>query len=268
MAPTTCFLPDWESFLFRIPCDCVVYSPKGDIIAISDNLQLKYSQDERGMRHITHKALSIKEGETLQYTASLSNVDYEVTAKNTDNQILVLVKNMTEFMSNMIDKANRDPMTGLFNRRGFAEEVEKKIMSSSPDAVFHVIGVDIDDFKTINDASGHAAGDEVIKAVAKCCAEGVRSTDIAGRWGGEEFFMFIEAHPEKAFEIAERLRENIFGKEFVFDNMTTWCTASIGISDASKSPIDIEEMFKKADMALYQAKNSGKNKTVYYKKDD
>jgi diguanylate cyclase (GGDEF)-like protein len=121
--------------------------------------------------------------------------------------------------------------------------------------------MDLDNFKQINDTYGHKAGDTVIKTVAGVCNNSLRVTDIFGRYGGEEFMAFLPETPsEKAFQVAERLRQNIAGTRIDLDNNSIYVTASIGVACVEKAGnIGLDELLKNADEALYEAKKAGRN---------
>jgi diguanylate cyclase (GGDEF)-like protein len=156
-----------------------------------------------------------------------------------------------------------DFLTGIYNRRHFIESAEREIARSKRyKSMMTVAILDIDWFKEINDQFGHAAGDEVIKGIADNCRETIRGTDILGRIGGEEFAMIlIETDLEDSFAVAERLRKRIESHVFKFDGQTTRCTVSIGISAIFPEKDDLETIMKRADAALYEAKQSGRNRT-------
>ncbi|WP_411680924.1 MASE3 domain-containing protein [Clostridium thailandense] len=157
------------------------------------------------------------------------------------------------------DQATVDGLTGLFNHRHLYEclEEEAKICSSI-DSTFVVMLLDIDHFKNINDTWGHIIGDKILKELSQVLKENVRSNDIVGRYGGEEFLIKLtETNLNKAFEFAEKIRQAIELKEFTEG---IHLTVSIGIEIYKGE--SISELVGKADNKLYIAKNSGRNKTV------
>ena len=155
-----------------------------------------------------------------------------------------------------------DPLTRLFNRRHFESEFEreyKRTKRYKDDLSLAII--DIDFFKKINDTYGHSCGDYVLKEVAYVMNQNFRQTDEIFRYGGEEFVVLLTETPaQTACVPLERLRKKIENYIFRFDNQDIKVTISIGVS----SNTDFEkawEMFDDADRALYEAKNSGRNKT-------
>ncbi len=176
--------------------------------------------------------------------------------------IMMLVKNRRL----AIERKNLmliDPMTSLYNRRGLEEVVSKfNAMSSRENKPCAVFIVDIDKFKRVNDAYGHSCGDEVIKSVAQVLVEQSRNYSSVARWGGEEFLVFLpDIDPSKVFSIAERLRTAVEKRTHCA------CEASVTISIGAHYEVpnsNFEEMVKKADKALYHAKDTGRNRTVIY----
>lgn len=153
--------------------------------------------------------------------------------------------------------AYRDPLTGVYNRRGFTEagamEVERAHRYHHPASV---LMFDIDHFKAVNDNYGHEAGDKVLLGLTDSIHAIVRQTDLKARWGGDEFIvMLLETGPEEAHEMAERLRQFVSTQDF---GMLEAVTLSIGIA-GMRSGDSLEGMIKRADKALYLAKQNGRN---------
>lgn len=147
-----------------------------------------------------------------------------------------------------------DPLTGLPNRRQWDEAASSEFiraLRNDRDAALLVL--DIDRFKLINDEFGHPIGDLVLKQLAGALQASVREVDTPGRFGGDEFGVVLTAAtPEQAFEIAERIRANIF-------NATVKFTVSIGIAEIDSSMENAGEWIRRADQALYLAKRDGRN---------
>lgn len=161
--------------------------------------------------------------------------------------------------------AETDDLTGLLNRRAF--------IAAAGDAMNYfkryrrsiaALMIDIDHFKAINDAYGHAAGDGVIKRVAEMIGDCIRTTDKAGRFGGEEFVVLLrEVDEEMARELAERIRTSIEASVIGYGRETLRVTVSIGIAVASEIDRDIADVIERADQGLYLAKNIGRNRTFF-----
>lgn len=119
----------------------------------------------------------------------------------------------------------------------------------------------MDYFKQVNDTFGHLAGDKLLSQLAKLISDNLRASDIFGRYGGEEFLIICtQTNKQKAFLLAEKLRMVV--KNFRFDEVG-YKTISLGVSDLQKDD-NVKSLFKKADDALYQAKNSGRDKSVVF----
>lgn len=148
----------------------------------------------------------------------------------------------------------RDSLTGVFNRRFLNMFLFDKI-SSMKQLVGRcsVLMADIDHFKNYNDKNGHLAGDELLNKISKLFQDSVRQGDIVFRYGGEEFLIFLE-HTSKqvAYSVAERIRQAIEGNTSV--------TISIGVATFPDDGQDTEELISRADVALYKAKEAGRNK--------
>jgi diguanylate cyclase (GGDEF)-like protein len=127
--------------------------------------------------------------------------------------------------------------------------------------------VDIDHFKQVNDRFGHDAGDQVLKEVARRIVGSLREVDLAARYGGEEFAILLPHTSKKdARIVAERLLNNLRKQQFTFGNETLRVTASIGCAgNTDVASGQAEDLVKAADLALYEAKNSGRNTVVLYR---
>ncbi len=159
--------------------------------------------------------------------------------------------------------SKHDYLTQLLTRRGGMDKFRYLMQySKRTNRNLSLIMMDLDDFKRVNDTYGHICGDYVLKLVAKNIMKNIRQTDIAMRWGGEEFLVVLpETGKTKAYMIAERIRKDIENTHFecaknVF-NVTITC--GVTIFDHSLSE---DENIEKADQALYKGKKSGKNRTV------
>ncbi|NMB94577.1 MAG: diguanylate cyclase [Flexilinea flocculi] len=171
-------------------------------------------------------------------------------------EIKKLVNKLEEF-------ATHDQLTGVNNRRRFIELAETEIKRSIRYCrFFAVVLFDLDHFKQINDRFGHLAGDVVLKAVARTSQEGLRSSDVFGRFGGEEFvFLLPETNLDDGQFFAERMRSAIQNLSLLEFGIDTNITASFGVTSyESQDSIELEEMLRAADQALYQAKFTGRNR--------
>lgn len=162
--------------------------------------------------------------------------------------------------------ASTDPLTGAYNRRHFLEvsnaELQRSKRYKHP---FTVLMLDIDHFKTVNDTHGHNIGDEALKETVSTIQDALRTEDTLGRLGGEEFaVIFPQTVASNAALVAERIRGDIARIEIDTPNGPLKFTMSIGISESSDDDRSIEEALTRADKALYEAKENGRNKVVCF----
>ncbi|MEO2069444.1 MAG: diguanylate cyclase [Desulfurobacteriaceae bacterium] len=169
---------------------------------------------------------------------------------------LLSMQEKKEFLK---DRAYKDALTGLYRRDILHDLIEKEFYRSKRYGYhFSILMIDTDDFKKINDTYGHLVGDKVLKKVAETIRKTLRKSDIAVRYGGEEFLVILpHTDLNKAGIVAERLRKNI--EKLDIEGLKV--TVSIGVADNSLSS-NLEELIQKADQALYVAKRTGKNKVM------
>ncbi len=160
-----------------------------------------------------------------------------------------------------------DRLTGL-NNRGYWEECLKSRNSRAIQRSKHtstLIMFDIDHFKKVNDTYGHQAGDEVIRATSRTLRSRIRTTDIAGRYGGEEFgVILIDTNAEQSLYLAERMRKKIEALTVKFEPVEIRYTISLGIAQANDDMTDHAQWLQNSDLALYEAKHGGRNQSVVF----
>ena len=176
-----------------------------------------------------------------------------------------VIAELEETKQQLKEQANRDYLTGLYNRRYFNEIAQELIhISKRERKVFSVIMLDIDKFKSVNDTYGHSVGDDVIKTLSKTIQETVRESDVVSRFGGEEFALLLPfTDRDGALKIAEKIRINVQNKKITIDdNKTLQFTISLGVDSIRETDKTIEQSLNRADNALYIAKKSGRNRVV------
>ncbi|MCL1867018.1 MAG: GGDEF domain-containing protein [Oscillospiraceae bacterium] len=163
------------------------------------------------------------------------------------------------------NSAHFDVLTGIYNRRRFLELVDKHaIMAAKKNEPTFVFMLDLDHFKNVNDTYGHDAGDEVLRVISGRIKDTVRPYDLFGRFGGEEFIMFIAVSDDNgAMTFAERIREIVLAAPVHFEGTDIAVTVSIGVAQ-SVPGLSFEKTVKLADKALYAAKNNGRNRAELY----
>jgi len=159
------------------------------------------------------------------------------------------------------EMALKDALTGIWNRQALNEDLEKEFVRwQRYQKPLSLVVWDIDFFKRVNDEYGHAAGDKVLKTIARIFMQATRDADFIARFGGEEFVgVFPETRLEDALTLANKIREKIETSKFHYENKPVPITASAGL--ATFRPNDtIDDVFKRADAALYRSKETGRNR--------
>ena len=162
--------------------------------------------------------------------------------------------------------ADHDSLTGLYNRREFMRQAELEISRTRRyPAATHVVLVDLDLFKQVNDQHGHPVGDAVLRHTAQLLGRGVRKTDLVARLGGEEFILLLpQTTQADALAVAEKLRQMLSAEPVLLGSLSVPVAASFGVSGVPAGRAsNIEALYKAADAAMYQAKLLGRNRVVY-----
>ena len=170
-------------------------------------------------------------------------------------------------MENIIHhQATHDSLTGLINRHQFNFELKEQIHHARTHDTKHVLCyLDLDRFKTVNDTCGHAAGDELLKQISSRLHTIIRSGDILGRLGGDEFGLILQNCPVNiASEIAEKIIHSISSYDFNWDGNNFTIGVSIGIVPITAQTANVNEVMKHADAACYTAKDQGRSRTYVY----
>lgn len=186
-------------------------------------------------------------------------------------QIVGVTRDITDrkrLQKELEQQARIDYLTKLNNPGYFMllaeQELARSIRYASKLSLFML---DVDNFKKINDTHGHKSGDIVLQRLADICRNSLREVDIIGRIGGEEFAILLpETDKNEAFEVAERLKSNIAKTEVkILNDISVYFTVSIGISVLSANNENLDSLLQMADKALYEAKNSGRNKVIVFR---
>lgn len=171
----------------------------------------------------------------------------------------------------LIERANTDSLTGLHNHRYFQERLRSELKRATRyDRPLSVIMVDIDDFKVMNDTHGHPVGDAILQGVSEILLAGARrDIDVVCRYGGEEFAIIVpETNSVDAVMVAERIRENVAAFAFAGkDGVEVSTTISLGVAEYPVHSSEREGLIMAADLALYQSKSLGKNRTTVFSND-
>ncbi|OPX56026.1 diguanylate cyclase (GGDEF) domain-containing protein [Oceanospirillum multiglobuliferum] len=170
---------------------------------------------------------------------------------------------LEQAMQQLDEVAGTDDLTGILNRRRFFEEAEQRLGDSERYCATALCMIDIDHFKSINDRFGHQAGDVVLERFCQIAANCLRTSDLFGRYGGEEFILLLpQTNQDSGVKVSERIRQAF--AEYHFEQLAPGLhlSLSIGITLHRWSE-PLEATIKRADEALYQAKRNGRNQTVY-----
>jgi len=180
-------------------------------------------------------------------------------------RVMQLGLSHVERLESLAKKATTDGLTGLSNRKAFLERLEADLARLDGRHPCGVVMLDIDHFKGVNDNYGHPFGDEVLRGVASVLGKGVRKGDTVGRYGGEEFVLYLHmADAERAREGAERFRRMIRQIRFPRAGKEIAVTASFGVACSPQHGKGVQELLKHADEALYLSKQGGRDRVTVY----
>lgn len=180
--------------------------------------------------------------------------------------ISIYQKQLKETMVKLEELSIRDVLTGVYNRRHIETTLAAEFdRVKRYGGTLSVVLFDLDHFKSVNDTYGHLAGDEVLRTVGAVIEEVRRASDIAGRYGGEEFTVILpNTDIEGAFVLAERLRVEVMNREIFFDGIHIPVTISLGVSTFTPDVLNHELLLQQADIALYYGKENGRNQSTRY----
>ncbi len=202
--------------------------------------------------HLDIDEIESLSSELLSVNRELNNLTRELNFKNRD---------LLKANEKIIELTRMDPLTKLANRRYFSERMEEMIsLAARKSQPLSLIMTDIDHFKCVNDTDGHDAGDRVLQGYADLMKAHTRVEDLVARFGGEEFIILLPSTDSfQAHASAERIRLALASMDFLKNNQHV--TASFGVSQLIPGE-NSDTFIKRTDVALYQAKNSGRNRTV------
>lgn len=186
--------------------------------------------------------------------------------------VLVLhdVSRERQYAAKLSYQASHDSLTGLINRTEFEHRLALALKSSAQAGRHHaVMYLDLDQFKVVNDTSGHAAGDQLMRQVSTVLQRRLREGDTLARLGGDEFGVLLEnCSPENALRIADELRQTVMDFHFAWENRSFTIGVSIGVVNIEDGTYTIADVLSAADAACYMAKEKGRNRVQVYHPED
>lgn len=223
-----------------------------------------------GRLHVEFQVRDDEAGETLDPSdtivleGEIARLVGEVNDPDVAKRIAGLQDFLTRSKRRLSDLAFRDHLTGLYNRRSFdtrlRDEVERIRRYRRS---FSLLMIDIDHFKACNDRYGHQRGDEVLRGVSRLILKSIRRSDFAARYGGEELAAVLpETGPEQAAQVAEKVRSSVAAESEKYTGVAV--TISIGGACCEESGCEAGELLARADAALYEAKQAGRNRSVMH----
>lgn len=295
-------LEQMQSVLDALPDPAFILSKSGRYIAVFGGKDARYYHDGKGLvGHSVSEIVTAEKAqwfiaqiEHALQSKRLLIIEYELSNRDVlglpdkgpdkpiwfegrvqaldfqvDNEDVVLwvasnISKRHELEIKLRELSDTDQLTGLFNRRRLERELEKNfdafIKHSIPTTL---IMFDLDNLKIINDTHGHLKGDELIAEVSRICLEELRKNDLACRFGGDEFVLSLSnTEPEEARHLAERLHERFIQALACFSVKNCSATVSMGLATLDSNDESYMDVLKRADDALYIAKENGKNRII------
>jgi len=204
----------------------------------------------------------MRDTRTVQ-TQALNSRDEMLATRRKVQDAEAKIHELESQLAQMSELAREDPLTGSLNRRGLDDVFEREQARAKRRGTPLCIALlDMDDFKQLNDTHGHGAGDEALIHVVKIIKETLRTMDVIGRFGGEEFLVVLpDTSLEDAMSVVARLKKELTKRIFMHNNQRLLITFSAGVALSAPGE-DPKSVLKRADAALYQAKKAGKNRAV------
>jgi diguanylate cyclase (GGDEF)-like protein len=191
----------------------------------------------------------------------------QVIIAELEKSLAVLEANYRKTVSNLAElrtAVETDELTRLLRRGAFMQKFQTLLSASAAEGQeVHLMMIDVDHFKKVNDDHGHQTGDVVLQRVSELIRSYMRPTDLAGRYGGEEIIVAIQGTSKEASDIAEAIRQSVESNKMTSKaNVEFTVTLSVGVASTHKFGFEADVLIEKADAALYRAKRTGRNKVL------
>ena len=202
----------------------------------------------------------------MNFRRTLKLRDTREALRQSEQALQRQLEEINALQARLSEQANRDPLTGLYNRRYLDSTLERELARCQREGQpLSLMLIDLDHFKLVNDTWGHPAGDEVLRQLADMLASRARLADVACRYGGEEFLLLLPGMPlAVAQERAERWRQDFAGTTVLFGELAIRATLSVGIAGYPGHGTTAQQLIRHADQALYRAKAEGRNRVAVY----
>lgn len=223
------------------------------------DLQQRQANELTELEQAFNRMLNRLEAERIAHDSALETLNISL-----EQQVTERTRELKLANQKLEQLVRTDPLTGAANRRHFVEQVEIEIQRAHREhAPLSLLMMDLDHFKRINDTYGHAAGDEVLVNFARIVGKSLRATDLFARLGGEEFAMLLpNTRLEGAIEVALRIIEAVRVQAIQFSEAQIRYQVSIGAASLAQEDITYEPLLKRADAALYRAKEDGRDRVA------
>ena len=226
-------------------------------LAVDNNFDKNTATDfvtDTSIWEVQHLAISLTSMMRRIKKQQLSLIEFN---ENLEQKVQQRTEQLNKINAELLKISRRDALTGLNNRLALDEMLRHDFMQfQRSETPYTILLLDIDYFKQVNDQHGHAVGDEVLKELGKCLSNCMRETDFVARYGGEEFLIILPNTVQYAYILAEKLRSIVASIEFP---TAGHLTVSIGLSIVEESDKEPEDAVRRADQALYLAKEEGRN---------
>ncbi|WP_017444693.1 GGDEF domain-containing protein [Gayadomonas joobiniege] len=217
---------------------------------------------------------------TTQSDYMVQNLSFLPLSQNSEvvQQVAIIIEDVTDTcfyqerlqdtLKTLEHTSQTDALTGIANRRFFEERFLYEFARAKKQQLeLSLMMFDMDRFKSINDFYGHQAGDYILQEAAQLITQQMSRLDVFARYGGEEFCLILpQKNIMQAHQFAESVRQKIYAHDFVFDNRRIQTSISVGIAQLDEDSESFESLVTQADIALYQSKREGRNRTSCYKK--